>query len=105
MDFSLSVTGNKLQSRGLDAGYNGQNGLALFLAQNPISVKCVVSCGNKRVIAQDDRGGLWQYTEGEGQFEQLQSAQDGLVLQCATEKLLVAVDGMYTLIFINLIFN
>ena len=92
--YPLSAADKKLRPRGLGAGYNGQHELTDYLDNHPIPVKCVVSSGNKRVIVQDDQGALWQQQEGEGQLKQLQSSHDGLVLQCATEKLLMALIGI-----------
>ena len=96
--YPFSVADENLKSTGLQAGFSGCHELSDFLDKHPISVKCLVSAGNKRVIVQDDHGRLWQHLEGEGQLEQLQTLQNGFVIQCATENLLVALNGIYLIL-------
>ena len=85
-----------LKVQGLNAGFKGE-----FLSQDlkkcKIKVKCLVSAGSNNVVIQDHDGSLWFYHEGDKELRYLESSQDDLTLTSATEKLLVAINGILLL--------
>lgn len=91
-----------LTAQGLNAGFKGSE-LSHYLAQHKIRVRGLVAAGNNRVIVQDQEGSLWLYGEGQKELKALEcsGSKEDLEINCATEKILVAVNGIPTCLFFS----
>ena len=94
------VDDGHLTAQGFKAGFKG-NELSHYLDQHQIRARGLVTAGNTRIIVQDQAGSLLLYGEGQQELKALEcsGSKDGLEINCATEKILIAVNGTLICLF------